>query len=309
MKSISLKVLCALGLVFGLAFFGLAAESEAAASLQAAETTQPTPSGSKGMVGVWIRENPFTPIDKATQWIEFKADGTFNSYWLIKGISGSGWLNYTFSDPGTLTERGSYSVSGNKITLTNVLSTWKAKNPSTAMTKDFTDKSSSNMSWDYENLPAGDKKDAGIAFSEYGILKISAWASAGATRYYKPRTASGIELFPQTLPSFYCPTGFNGVTQSDVIGKDMTDIASAFGSKVDGGIKFYITINNTNLNALQSYRSQLTSNGYAISTLSDTWILRKDNVTVNGHEYYRVDISALGGVLDNSVIIRFTFWG
>ena len=80
MKSISLKVFCGLGLLFGLAFFGLAAESEAAASLQAAETTQPpetTPLPSEGIdsaiLGNWIDET----TSSATRYYTFNSDGTF----------------------------------------------------------------------------------------------------------------------------------------------------------------------------------------------------------------------------------------
>ena len=74
MKSISLKVLCGLGLVFGLAFFGLAAESEAAASLQATKTTQP-PSGGidSAILGNWIDET----TSSATRYYTFNSDGTF----------------------------------------------------------------------------------------------------------------------------------------------------------------------------------------------------------------------------------------
>ena len=74
MKSISLKVFCGLGLVFGLAFFGLAAEYEAAASLQATKTTQP-PSGGidSAILGNWRDET----TSSATRYYTFNSDGTF----------------------------------------------------------------------------------------------------------------------------------------------------------------------------------------------------------------------------------------
>ena len=80
MKSIFLKVLCGLGLVFGLAFFGLAAESEAAASIQPPETTQP-PSGDidSRLVGVWAYR--FLGLHGTDTYIyNFKSDGTFEYF-------------------------------------------------------------------------------------------------------------------------------------------------------------------------------------------------------------------------------------
>ena len=93
MKSISLKVLCGLGLVFGLAFFGLTAESEAAASLQAPETTQPGGIDS-AILGNWIEKTS----SSATRYYTFNADGTFKYLEFEGSHASSTEGNYTTSN-------------------------------------------------------------------------------------------------------------------------------------------------------------------------------------------------------------------
>ena len=110
MKSISLKVLCGLGLVFGLAFFGLAAESEAAASLQATETTQP-PSGDNWIVGMW-RESYNVTLDTVACQI-FYADGSV----IAIGLSERTRYNYNVRYKYTMIDvsRGKYRLTGNSL--------------------------------------------------------------------------------------------------------------------------------------------------------------------------------------------------
>jgi hypothetical protein len=115
MQSISLKVLCGLSLVFGLAFFGLAAESEAAASLQATETTQPSataqpPSGDNRLVGKWVCD--YGSIH--TSVIIFDSDGTF--------IMASIYKNSNTTFDAVWHCKGSYKINGDTITATNMYS-------------------------------------------------------------------------------------------------------------------------------------------------------------------------------------------
>ena len=106
MKSISLTVLCGLGLVFGLAFFGLAAESEAAASSQATETAQP-PSGCTNFTGFWWRAG---------------LPG-FGSILLYLDSSGEFTQEIRFNSARGATQweqvyKGNYTISGGKMTFT-----------------------------------------------------------------------------------------------------------------------------------------------------------------------------------------------
>jgi hypothetical protein len=122
MKSISLTVLCGLGLIFGLAFFGLAAESEAAASLQATETTQPSattqplettqpPSGGidPAILGNWIDET----TSSATRYYTFNSDGTFK-YLEFEGSHAS-------------STEGKYTTSNGKVYFTELVSSLSLK--------------------------------------------------------------------------------------------------------------------------------------------------------------------------------------
>ena len=129
MKSISLKVLCGLGLVFGLAFFGLAAESEAAASLQAPETTQP-PSGNidSKLVGSWCRLYRFNLTGREgssscrayTSIYVFNDDGTFIYYYTnFSGTITGG--QPMFRSGRELYRKGNYTISGNTLTQTCVV--------------------------------------------------------------------------------------------------------------------------------------------------------------------------------------------
>ena len=112
MKSISLKVLCGLGLVFGLAFFGLVAESEAAASLQAAETTQP-PSGDNWIVGMW-RESHNVTLDTVACQI-FYADGSVIAIGLSKRTFYSYNVMYNYTYTMIDVSRGKYRLTGNSL--------------------------------------------------------------------------------------------------------------------------------------------------------------------------------------------------
>ena len=214
------------------------------------------------IIGVWVYHDPFTPMNEATRRVEFKADGSFNSYLYITGASGSGWLHYTFSDPGTFTDRGNYSVSENRIHLTNVLNTWKPKNPQMAMTANYTDKPSPDMIWEYEYLIGGGRSDAGLQYSEYDTLKITGWPSTGMERFYRPRTADGVELWPDILPGYLYPAGFNGVAKSSVSKHNMFDLANALGKNNDFTPKFTITLFGTAKAALDPYYDTLTANGF-----------------------------------------------
>jgi hypothetical protein len=271
------------------------------------QPTTPPSSGNTGVVGVWVPEDPFKSVESANEWVEFKADGTFYSYLYITGVSGSGWLGYTFSDPGTFTAKGNYSVSGNTIKLTSVLSSWKAKNPQAAMTKDYTNKPDSNMTWEYEYLPSGSSP----VYPEYDALRISGWTVSGSgKRYYHPRTANGIELWPQVLPSFLYPTGFNGVAQSEVRSgtMDMANVANAFGKDTDYLLTFSVTIHNTTMAALQTYRNQLTSNGFegTFESSIPRWIF-EGTAAINGVEY-QVDVRMSdANSSDSSILIIYEF--
>jgi len=262
--------------------------------------------GDERFVGIWVAEDPFTPTAEANEWVEYKADGSFNAYYYNTGISGSGWGNYTFSDPGTITFKGKYSVKDNKINLTNILTTWKAKNPQTAATKDFTDKSDKNMVWEYEFWDSGYKEGLTTSYTEYKSLKIKGWTTTGGKRYFNPKKASGIELFPKELPAYLCPTGLNGVAQSSSRNTqvlNMFDIADLFGKDYNYTINFDVIIHKTTMNSLQSYCNTLTSNGFSLVTLSQTWLF-EGNITVKGIAY-RVDIAITEQ--SGNVFITYTF--
>ena len=262
--------------------------------------------GDERFVGIWVAEDPFTPTAEANEWIEYKANGTFNAYYYNTGISGSGWGDYTYSDPGSFTFKGKYSIKDNQINLTNILTTWKAKNPQTAMIKDFTDKSDPNMVWEYEFWDSGYKEGLTTEYIEYKSLKIKGWTTTGGKRYFNPRKASGIELFPEELPEYLYPTGFNGVAQSSSSNTqflNMFDIANLFGKEYNYTINFNVIIHKTTMTSVQSYRNELTSNGFNLTSLSQMWLL-EGNIVVKGMAY-QVDISI--SEQSNNVFITYTF--
>ena len=106
MKSISLKVLCGLGLVFGLALFSMAVESEAAASLQLPETRQ-QPSGNTNVTGVWWRAGlpGFGFI-----LLYFDSGGEFTQETRFNSARGATHWEQAY--------KGNYSIYGDKMTFT-----------------------------------------------------------------------------------------------------------------------------------------------------------------------------------------------
>ena len=117
MKSISLKVLCGLGLVFGLAFFGLTAESEAAASLQPPKTTKLS---SGGDIDLIVPSEPwYTELGSgysrmslnfySTGQFEYDIYWTSSTYGTFPNVSG-GLLMWEE------TYKGTYSASNGSLT-------------------------------------------------------------------------------------------------------------------------------------------------------------------------------------------------
>jgi len=270
-------------------------------------TTQPTQPQSGGIVGVWVMGDPFLTLNEAIQWIEFKADGTFTSYWdynpnVFNPFSGntdtliyaSGMMYDRINTPGVFTYKGRYSFTGNKITLTNVTNSFKVGDTSITVSPvgDYSNQPMADISMSYE-LRAGGEKHGVDSYTEYDSLRLPEW-STSQRLLYRQRTANGIELWPNTLPSSLRPTGFNGVAKAGIEEsklQDMYDIAEAFGNKEYSWIKFIVNVHNaTTLSQLQSYRNNLISIGLSNTRNNDEVWQFEGELLVNGITY-DLDIS------------------
>ena len=100
-------------------------------------TTQPPqpPSGNNQFVGVWV-PRPEYAIDYAGG-IEFKADGSF--FCIIKNNSGA--------VRGEITQKGKYTIQGDKIICTNVLESWKQQGGN--QDRNYTDKAIADLTWKF----------------------------------------------------------------------------------------------------------------------------------------------------------------
>ena len=97
-------------------------------------TTTP-PSADTRLVGVWV-PRPEYAIDYAGG-IDFKADGTF--FCIIKNNSGT--------VRGEITQKGNYTIQGDRIICTNVLESWKQQGGN--QDRNYTDKAIANLTWKF----------------------------------------------------------------------------------------------------------------------------------------------------------------
>ena len=254
-----------------------------------------------GIVGVWVMGNPFLSLEKAIQWIEFKSNGTFSSSWnynpsIFNPYSGnpdliiykSGMMYDRINTPGIITYKGKYRLSGDKITLTNVTNSYKVSGTSLSPTSfgGYSDQTTDDMVLDYELWAGGEKHDN--TYTEYDSMKLPKWSSA-QRRLYRQTTAKGIELWPEILPDFLYPSGFNGDAQApstETNLRNMFDVADALEKGNNPWIKFYVHIHNaTSLTPFQSYRNKLIANGLDNTTYASTIWWFKGNIVLNGRTY------------------------
>jgi hypothetical protein len=258
------------------------------------------------ITGVWVIGSPFNPIEKAIQRIEFKADGAFTMHWdynpnIFNPFKGnpdlinyaSGMMYDRINTPGIFTFKGKYSLSGDKITLTNVTNSFKAgagaadTGINVSPAGDYSDELAGDIAASYE-LWAGGEKHEHESYTEYNCLYLVGFLGSRLhERYYQPRITNGIELWPKTLPDSLCPAGFNGVAQSYQKNglNDMYDIAEAFGNDDNSWIGFTVYIHNAaNLASFQPYRDKLTSDGFVFRQSGDSWTFEK-NIAVKGITY------------------------
>jgi len=182
-------------------------------------TTTPPPTttvpsvGNNLFVGTWGYDGNgvFTPIEKTSEYIEFKSDGTLI---YTNTTLGTQWIGignyYATSNTRGLTITANYSISGDAINCTNMLYRWYEKLDSS--NTEYTDERKPDTAFPYKFTNGGSRHTDALTFLEINLWPNESGALNKFTGFVKPidlTTIKGVVNLPSALPDNIAPKGIN----------------------------------------------------------------------------------------------------